>query len=75
MEHGQVAKEHNQPNGEKKYEAVFSFDTSAATVCWKKEQHKTNVSNLNINLKHDICIPLDGVPTFNRKQTEKKNEA
>ena len=29
-------------------------DTSATTVFWKKEQHKTNVSNLNSNLKHDI---------------------
>ena len=36
-------------------------DTSIAKVLWNREQHTSNFSNLNINLKHDICIPLEEV--------------
>ena len=48
-------------------------DTGATTVFWKTELHKTNVSNLSINLKYDIWNLCMEVPTiFWRKRTKQK---
>ena len=48
-------------------------DTSATTVFWKTKQHKTNVSNLSINLKHDIWNLLHG-STHHFLEKEKKTK-